>query len=764
MANRLARESSPYLLLHAENPVDWYPWGEEAFARARAEDRPIFLSIGYSTCYWCHVMERESFSDPAIAREMNDAFVCVKVDREERPDVDEIYMTATQLMTRSGGWPNSLFLTPDLKPFFGGTYFPPRDVQGRPGFARVLQSVRQSWLLRRTELLQQADAVAQAMGQALLASRGRADALPERDLAADLQSSLAERFDPDWGGFGRAPKFPSPANLFFLLERAATDPAARDMLVTTLDRMARGGLMDQLAGGFHRYSTDEYWLVPHFEKMLYDNAALAWLYAEAQALAPGDGSFERVARATLDFVLHEMTGPEGGFYSAIDAETDGHEGAYYTWTVDELDAALAGPDGELFMNVYGVEGPPPFEDERYVLHLPVPLEEIARTGGIPLDELDRRLDRGRRALLEARGRRERPLTDDKVLADWNGLMIGAMARAGARLAEPRYLDAARRAARFVLGHLAAGETLLHSWREGRASVPAFLDDYAFLVEGLLQLNGATGEAEWLDEAARLADEQEARLGDPEGGGFFAAGEDERLLFRSKPAFDGAVASGNGVSALNLIELARLTGDPDFAARAEGTLLAFADGIAQAPFAHVTLVRALERFREGQRKALVAPGGGVARRERPARASAKRAAAPEADAPAPAPAPGPSLEEEAYEALEVEARLGTSDDEEWKPFRLELAVRRGWHVNANPAGAGLEPLKVSGVLGRVRGVRYPAGEAWDGGAGAVPVYAGKVAIEGEIEHRGGGAPAVEIAYQACDDSRCLPAVTRIVRLR
>jgi uncharacterized protein YyaL (SSP411 family) len=758
LANRLARESSPYLLLHAENPVDWYPWGEEAFARARAEDRPIFLSVGYSTCYWCHVMERESFSDPAIAREMNDAFVCVKVDREERPDVDEIYMTATQLMTRSGGWPNSLFLTPDLRPFFGGTYFPPRDVAGRPGFARVLQSVRQSWLLRRPELLQQAEVVAQAMEQSLLSSRGRAGALPERDLAADLQASLAERFDPEWGGFSRAPKFPSPANLFFLLERAATDADARGMLVTTLDRMARGGLMDQLAGGFHRYSTDESWLVPHFEKMLYDNAALAWLYAEAQALAPEGAAFERVARATLDFVRHEMTGPEGGFYSAIDAETDGQEGAYYTWTVDELDAALSGPDGELFMNVYGVEGPPPFEGERYVLHLPVPLEEVARTGGLPPAELAKRLDRGRRALLEARGRRERPLTDDKVLADWNGLMIGAMSRAGARLAEPRYLDAARRAARFALDELAAGETLRHAWREGRASVPAFLDDYAFLVEGLLQLHAATGEPLWLEQALRLADEQQERLGDPEGGGFFAAGEDGHLLFRSKPAFDGAVASGNGISALNLIELSRLTGDPDLAARAEGTLLAFADGMVQAPFAHVTLVRALERFRDLARSTLVGPGGRAARREAPARAGASGSES------AAEPAAAPSLEEEAYDALEVEGQLGTSEDDEWKPFRLDLRVGRGWHVNANPAGAGLEPLTVTGVLGRVRGLRYPAGEPWDGGGGKVPVYAGEVTIEGEIEHRGGGAPAVEIAYQACDDARCLPPVTRIVRLR
>jgi len=294
VANRLARESSPYLLLHKENPVDWYPWGEEAFERARREDKPIFLSVGYSTCYWCHVMERECFSSPEIAREMNEAFVCIKVDREERPDVDEIYMSATQLITRSGGWPNSVFLTPELKPFFAGTYFPPRDMHGRPGFPRVLQSLREAWLFRRAEVVQQAELVAQAMESQLSAAEPRGSALPGADLAAALQRTLAARFDPDHGGFGRAPKFPSPSNLFFLLDRAA-DEEARRMLLVTLDHMARGGLMDQLAGGFHRYSTDEAWLVPHFEKMLYDNASLARLYAEAAVLAPARHSMRSPA-------------------------------------------------------------------------------------------------------------------------------------------------------------------------------------------------------------------------------------------------------------------------------------------------------------------------------------------------------------------------------------------------------------------------------------------------------------------------------------
>ncbi len=677
VANRLARESSPYLLLHKDNPVDWHPWGEEAFARARAEDKPIFLSIGYSTCYWCHVMERESFSVPEIAKELNEGFVCVKVDREERPDVDEIYMAATQLITRSGGWPNSVFLTPDLKPFFAGTYFPPSDARGRPGLPRVLQGLREAWLFRRPELLQQADMVAQAMQQHLGPASGRADALPGADLVDAVREGLKARFDPDWGGFGPAPKFPSPANLFFLLERAADDEA-REMLVTTLDRMARGGLMDQLAGGFHRYSTDEAWLVPHFEKMLYDNASLAWLYAEASALAPGAG-FDRVARFTLDFVLREMTGPEGGFLSAIDAETDGHEGAYYTWTAAELEAALPGPEGRLFRAVHGLEGPPPFEGERYVLFLQAPLSEQARAGGLSEAGLLQRLEPGRRALLEARARRERPLTDDKVLADWNGLMVGAMARAGARLAEPRYIAAAERAAAFVLSRMAdpSGGTLLHAFREGRAHVAAFLDDYAFLVEGLLQLYAATGDGRWRSAAVRLAEEQEQRLGDAEGGGYFAAGRDERLLFRSKPAFDGAVASGNGIAALNAVELARLTDDPAWIERAEAALLAFAEGMTQAPLAHVTLARALERLAAAPRAAATHP------RTTPAPA---RVATPSAAAPADTA----SLEDEAYDAVEIDARQGSSEDDVWKPFSVELTVRKGWHLNANPAGPGLAP--------------------------------------------------------------------------
>jgi uncharacterized protein YyaL (SSP411 family) len=739
VANRLASESSPYLLLHAENPVDWYPWGEEAFERARREDRPIFLSVGYSTCYWCHVMERESFSNPDIARQMNEGFVCIKVDREERPDVDEIYMVATQLITRSGGWPNSVFLTPDLKPFFAGTYFPPRDGLGRPGFPQVLRGVREAWLLQRPELLQQADAVAEAMQASLGGATDTVRALPGPEAASQLQSALAAGFDPDRGGFGPAPKFPSPSNLDFLLDRS-NDPDARHMLVVTLDHMARGGIMDHLAGGFHRYSTDADWLVPHFEKMLYDNAALARLYAEAAPLAPERG-FDRVARFTLDFVLREMTSLEGGFLSAIDAETDGHEGAYYTWTADDLDAVLTGEDGALFRAVYGLEGPPTFEGDRYVVHLPRPLAEQAERLGLEEEELRVRLDAPRRALLAAREHRPRPLVDDKILTDWNGLMIGALASAGWLLGESRYVDAARRGARFVLGHLRDSDGsgfLLHTFREGRAGVEAFLDDYAFLVEGLLVLEQVTDEEEWAMEADGLLREQEKRLGDPEGGGYFASGEDPRLLFRARPAFDGAVASGNGVAALNLLARAEATEEESWTERARAAIRGFADGIARAPQAHVTLIRALSRLHD---RAVAAP---VAARP-----------------PASVASPNEALEDEAREVVEIQGRLGRGVDEGWKTFEVELAVRPGFHVHANPAAdAALVATAVSGVLGPVRNVRYPPAES---GPGGLTMYTARVTIEGEVEHRGGGAAAVEVTYQACDDQRCLPPVSRLVRL-
>src|SRR5260221_2116700 len=430
------------------------------------------------------------------------------------------------------------------------------------------------------------------MGELLSAVATDPLPVPDASLAESAQAALSARFDATWGGFTRAPKFPSPSNLDFLVERAA-DGEAREMLVTTLDHMARGGIHDQLAGGFHRYSTDAEWLVPHFEKMLYDNASLARLYAETDRLAPGNG-FAAVARATLDFVLAELTGPEGGFLSAIDAETDGYEGAYYTWTAGELKEALTPNDHVLMAAVYGFDGPPNFEDDRYVLHLPEPLAERARASGWTEDELRRRLDPGRRALFEARSRRKRPLVDDKVLTDWNGLMIGAMARAGELLAEPRYVSAARRAADFLLATAVERKsgTLLHAWRGGHAHIPAFLDDYAFLIQGLLRLHAATGQALYLSPAVRLQAEQERRLGEARAGGYFAAGEDPRLLFRAKPAYDGARAPGHGIAGVNPLAPAAPAGQNPPRARAEAALGALAGGMETAPPAPLPPLRAL----------------------------------------------------------------------------------------------------------------------------------------------------------------------------
>ncbi len=730
--NRLASESSPYLLLHAENPVDWYPWGNEAFEKARAEDKPVFLSIGYSTCYWCHVMERESFADPQLARQLNEHFVSIKLDREERPDLDEIYMLATQLLTQSGGWPNSLFLTHDAKPFFAGTYFPPDDRHGRPGFSRILQAIREAWALRRAEVIEQAEALFEAIRAQSAADQSAG--LPDASAAQEVLSLLQRRFDRIHGGFGRAPKFPSPSNLFFLLERAEADASAREMLLVSLDHMARGGLQDQLGGGFHRYSVDAEWLVPHFEKMLYDNAALARLYAEAARFEPG---FGRVARASVDFVLAELTGEHGGFLSALDAETDGDEGAYYAWTREELRAALDADSDALLARVYGFDGPPNFEHGRYVLHLPRPLTEAAEelTGG-DLQALLDRLQPGRRQLLEARRRRPRPLTDDKVLADWNGLAIGAMARAGWLLRVPAYVQAAERAAHFVLDALRDPETheRRHAWRAGVAKVPALLDDYAFLVEGLLALDAAGAKGPWLEAALGLQEEQERRLGD-EAGGYFNAGDDPQLLVRSKAAHDGAVASANGVAALNLLALHARTGEARYRDRAEALLRAFGRAVRDSPLGHVTLVRAVQRLAEA-----------------PAATPAPRLpAAPAIPKPAPAT---PTPANEAREVVEVRGRLDQQAQGPWKPFLLDLKIRPGFHLNANPPLLRfMTPTEVLASDSPVRNVRYPAADRLEGA----------FSIEGEVETSPGRPARVMLSYQACDEERCLLPLAREVAL-
>jgi uncharacterized protein YyaL (SSP411 family) len=616
-ANHLAHESSPYLLQHAHNPVDWYPWGPEAFAKAKKEGKLVFLSIGYSSCHWCHVMERESFSNDEVAKLLNDWFVCIKVDREERPDVDNVYITALQVYGQSGGWPLSMFLTADGKPIFGGTYWPREDrtVEGEKvaGFKSVLRRVHQLHQEKGKDLEEQADRIA-ARTSAALAGAVRGTALVElsRDLVKDALSGLADEFDKEYGGFGNpdrkfvGTKFPTPPFLDLLQYEVgrggAKEPA--EMLAVTLDHMARGGIYDQLGGGFHRYSTERTWTVPHFEKMLYDNAQLVEVYARAYRAAkrPQD---RRVVRETLAFVERELTSPEGGFYSALDADAAGEEGSFYVWT--EKDLASEKGDIHLCRTVYGADGPANFEDRAHILVLPKPLADRAAELKLTEEQLDARLQPVRRKLFEVRSKRPRPTLDTKVLTAWNGLMIAGYATAGRELEEPAYTAAAGRAADFVLTHLRTKDgRLLHTYgaapggkREARLN--AYLDDYAFLVHGLLALHDATGDKRWLDEAKTLTDTMVQYHGDAEHGGFFYTSNDhEKLFARAKDQYDGAHPSGNSVAARNLVRLWQKTGEQRYRALAEKTLKAFAAPLKANPTSLTTMAEALARYLDAKK--------------------------------------------------------------------------------------------------------------------------------------------------------------------
>ncbi|MDR7423345.1 MAG: thioredoxin domain-containing protein [Armatimonadota bacterium] len=556
MSNRLASESSPYLLQHADNPVDWYPWGEAAFARARAEDKPIFLSIGYAACHWCHVMAHESFEDPAVAAVMNAHFVNVKVDREERPDVDGIYMNAVVAMTGHGGWPMSVFLTPDGVPFYGGTYFPPVARGGLPAFADLLRAVADAWRTRREEVRRSAATLLGAL-------RAEGDRAASPELAAGTLEAalraLERAFDLKHGGWGRAPKFPQPMTVEFLLRTHARtgDASARAMAEATLARMARGGIYDHLGGGFHRYATDAAWLVPHFEKMLYDNAQLARVYLHAWQVTQTP-LFRRVVEETLGFLLREMASPAGGFYSSLDADSEGEEGRYYVWAADEVRAAL-GPGAGLFMEAYGVTEGGNFEG-RNILHVAADAAALAAARGMTLDEIEAELRAGRRALFERRSARHRPATDDKVLAAWNGLALGALAEAARIFDRADWREAATRTAAFLLSEMRTPDgRLLRAWRAGRARFNAYLEDYACLCDGLLALYETTFEARWFAEARALARVMVERFGRP-GGGFYDTSDDhEALVVRPRDLQDNATPSGSAMAASVLLRLAALTG-------------------------------------------------------------------------------------------------------------------------------------------------------------------------------------------------------------
>ena len=590
--NRLIGEKSPYLLQHAGNPVDWHPWGEEAFARALREDKPVFLSVGYSTCHWCHVMAHESFEDPEVARLLNDAFVCVKVDREERPDIDKVYMTVCQLLTGSGGWPLTVVMTPDKHPFFAATYIPRENRFGRVGMLELIPQIERVWKTRRGDVLSSTRQILAAVQKTVRAA-GQGDL--SQDLPADAFAELRASFDETHGGFGPAPKFPIPHHLCFLLrfwKRHGSAEALR-MAERTLQAMRAGGLCDHLGFGFHRYSTDASWLVPHFEKMLYDQALLVIAYAEAFQ-ATGKDEYGRTAREILAYVARDLTAPEGGFYSAEDADSEGEEGRFYLWTEAELRRVLAPGEADIAIRFFHVRRDGNYLDEatgrkrgENILHAKRTEAEMAAEAGVDAAEWAAALERARRKLFEAREKRVRPHRDDKILTDWNGLAIAAFARAAAVFGEAAYLKAADRAAGFILQEMGARDgRLLHRYRDGQAAIPANLDDYAFTIWGLIELYEAGFELSHLREALRLQEEQNRHFWDGAAGGYFFTPDDgEALLVRQKDIHDGAIPSGNAVSLLNLLRLARMTGRPDLEDRAARLARAFASQLRGYPSGH-----------------------------------------------------------------------------------------------------------------------------------------------------------------------------------
>jgi uncharacterized protein len=576
VSNRLARETSPYLLQHRDNPVDWFPWGEEALARARELDRPILLSVGYSACHWCHVMERESFEDVATAAYMNEHFVSVKVDREERPDVDALYMEAVQAISGQGGWPMTVFCDPDGVPFYGGTYFPPEEGRGMPSFRSVMEAVVDAFENRREELRERAPETRRRLG-AIGAVEPGGEA-PGSELLDGAVAALREGADMERGGFGGAPKFPPASSLELLLARGVREPVEH-----TLDAMMAGGIYDQLGGGFARYSVDASWLVPHFEKMLYDNALLARAYLHGwQAL--GHERYRWVCEETLDWSLREMRGPEGGFYSALDADSEGEEGRFYTWTSDEIRAVLGADIAQPMLDFYGVSDAGNFEG-RNVLHL---------AGGATAPEPEITAE-ARHAMLLTREKRVRPGLDDKRLASWNALMLAALAEAGAALGREDYLDAARECAEFVLRDLSdAGGRLLRTFKDGEGRLNAYLEDHAFLLEALLTLYEATFEQRWFERAEALAETTIDRFGDRERGGFYSTSDDhEELIARRKEIGDHPIPSGNSAAALGLLRLEALTGERRYGERAAGVLRLFAKAAPRRPDAFAHLLRALD---------------------------------------------------------------------------------------------------------------------------------------------------------------------------
>ena len=788
-ANHLAAETSPYLLLHAHNPVDWYPWGPAAFEMARKENKPVFLSIGYSSCYWCHVMERLVFENEKLAAVMNKHFVCIKVDREERPDIDDIYMTSLHIYLRAvgsqqgGGWPLSMFLTPEGKPFAGGTYFPPEDDHGRPGFGTVLKAIVTLWKDERKRVEQNADIITTAVRSAMKPRLVLTPVEINRELAGEASKDVMRTFDAEYGGVSfnparpNAPKFPDSSRLALLQyeSRRQGDKLARKIVRETLDKIAAGGIYDHLGGGFHRYSTDRYWLVPHFEKMLYNQAQLADVYVEAFRQS-GDPKYRETVEGIFRYVAREMTDQTGGFYSALDAETDGVEGQYYVWSKEEVKKILGQVDSKLFQLVFGMEEAQSFE-HGYVLHLVEPLADVAKKLNLPPQQLERRLTAMKSRLLAARSKRKSLLKDDKSLTSWNGLMIRAYAHAGIAFGKKEHVATAEKAALFVLSRMRDKQRRLQrTYRGGKTKLSAYLDDYAFLVEGILAIYEATNDEKWLNAAVRLTDQQIDLFWDKTGKGFFFTDRHhEVLIARTKNANDSAIPSGNGVSVRNLIRLASLTGQQKYRKYAGETLEAFAPGMKRSPRSMVTLALAMGEYLDN-------PDFGAARKKtkksKPSEPKRPESTSPPVSQQAPErfnpiqTVAGQTAKKKPKQAELATARVYLSLDKLPVGGTCKVVVyvkiKDGWHINANPPKPDfLIPtlLTVKSKLGcKLTKVEYPAAKQHKiPGSPPLNVYDKLAVIRGLLEvpaSAAGKRDEIEFAvrYQACNEEQCLPPKT------
>ncbi len=758
--NRLARESSPYLLQHAHNPVDWYPWGPEAFARAEKENKLVFLSIGYSSCHWCHVMERESFAHPSVAKILNKHFVCIKVDREERPDIDQVYMTALNVLGQRGGWPLSMFLLPDGRPILGGTYWPreDRELQGQPisGFKTILNAMQQLWQEDAERLTTQAANVAEATQKTLAKS---APPLKLKQLNLEVLSEAVRaylpRLDPVHGGIGNperefaGTKFPMPATLEFLLQqvRLGEQPQLKKRLDTTLLAMARGGIFDHLGGGFHRYSTERTWTVPHFEKMLYDNAQLVELYANAYQAEPKP-RYRRVIQDTFAFVARELTSPQGAFYSALDADSEEEEGAFYVWTREQIEKILGNVQQRaVFQAVYGGIGEPNFEGGRYILKQLQPVSRAAEQQQLSQEHAAELLADARAKLLAARASRPRPFRDTKILTAWNGQMIAGYARAGQVLDKPAYIAAACKAAEFVLEHLRDANGRLKRVatidEDGSVKVRlnAYLDDYAFLVHGLLNLHEATGDERWLEEAKSLTDVMVQQHYDGSGGYYFTSHDHEKLFARAKETYDGAQPSGNGVATSNLVRLSRKTGDVKYRGLAGASFAEFASLLQETPRSVPTLLRAYQAF-------------------------VRLAAAPAAvNTATPAQNAQPASQGGIPKSNTVVKLLAKASKRQAKrrTVTLTLTIKKPWHIYANPVknrildGADTKVTIRQGDKTVDAKIVYPKKpkKIADKTVGDYFVYEGNVVIIAEVKDVDANqALKVEVQLQACNDNTCL----------